>query len=474
MIRSFSLFAMLLATMLITSLLPRAASAPQPGIPVVTEANLARAWGTLHEKTYAFPNGDRYWVKRLEAGTHDQPYTFSLFLSGQTGTFRYIRYADGDPQKPVWSVVNLEETAQLPNAPGFLETPDRHVWIGAPIVYRPLGRGTIEEKREHFLPIAVHKQAGGFALEIRMPVQAGLVSEMWALESSHPLVPWEREQFASIWLALDLQRKAKWLYDGYYYQSPSTYVPSSPDAYWRIPENYVLRSLLFTGQSRAAEDMAYVMLDTSLQNQEAEGYWKTLPLSEWLWQEYGIPDGFFDTRFNTGAAELMLEGCRQYRDTRFCQAAQKYAAFFRDYAARHHFVVDGVNLGWLVADYAHPGGNQKTHVSLNHQLAEINFLLNMYVQFGNPTDRELAAIMLNGVVNLGPKWVAPNGDLYYARFPDGSFGRTDYPYLTYNDLRETQRLYWTVYGREEPELDRLIRSKRAWMDANGVVNPFPE
>ncbi|MBR8658640.1 MULTISPECIES: hypothetical protein [Brevibacillus] len=474
MTRSRMLFAIVLATFLFTFLLPPDVSTPQTGTPAVTEANLVRTWGTMREKTYDFPNGDRYWAKRLEAGANDQPYTFSLFLPGRTGTFRYVRYVDDDPQKPVWNVINLEETAQLPNAPGFLETTDRHVWIGAPIVYKPLGRGTIEAKQEHVLPIAVHKQWGGFALEIRMPVQAGLVSEVWALESSHPLVPWDREQFASVWLALDLQRKAKWLYDGYYYQSPSTYVPTSPAAYWRIPENYVLRSLLFTGQSRVAEDMAYVMLDASVQNQEAEGYWKTLPRSEWLWQDYGIPDGYYDTRFNTGAAELMLKGCQQYREERFCQSVKKYAAFFRDYAARHHFVVDGVNVGWLVADYAHPGGNKKTHVSLNHQLAEINFLLNLYLQEGNPTDRELAEIMLNGVVNLGAKWVAPNGDLHYARFPDGSFGRTDYPYLTYNDLRETQRLYRAVYGRDEPVLDQLIRSKRAWMNANGVVNPFPE
>lgn len=94
----------------------------------------------------------------------------------------------------------------------------------------------------------------------------------------------------------------------------------------------------------------------------------------------------------------------------------------------------------------------------------------MYLAFGRTADKELADTMLAGVVNLGDKWILDNGDLHYAYFPDNSFGRPDYPYLTYNDLLETQQLYKELYGKEEKTIARLLESKRGWMIKNNVSN----
>lgn len=124
-------------------------------------------------------------------------------------------------------------------------------------------------------------------LEVQLPVKAGMVSEWWIMESSSPLVPWDSEPTANLWLGVDLSDKAKWLYDGYYYTSPSTYVPYTVNAFWRNPENYVVRSFLANPTSKAAQNMAYVMLDTAVRNQEAEGHWKTYPQSQWLADDYG-------------------------------------------------------------------------------------------------------------------------------------------------------------------------------------------
>ncbi|QRG66343.1 hypothetical protein [Brevibacillus choshinensis] len=443
-------------------------ASPSPWIkPVEKETTDAIKGGSHKKQVYTFGDGDVYWMHQVTGQQNQKPYVLTIPIKGDSVTFRYRAISEN--KQPYWAVVNLRDVRVLPQASGFVETEGKSIWMGKPIVYTAMGRGTIDEKRGMALPIEVNRSPNGYTLSIPMPVRAGYVSEMWALESREPLVVWGKESLDSIWLSLDVTDNAKWLYDGYYYKSPSTYEPYTESSYWRIPENYVLRSFLYTGGSKAARDMGYVMLKTSLKQQDPLGYWKSLPRSQWLKEDYGIPEGFYDTRFNTGAAELMLKGCAQYEEAEFCESAQKYAAFFQQHAVGNHYVIEGIRPGWLVGDYASVGREGNTHVSLNHQLAEINYLYSSYLQFGSPTDKDLADIMLGGVINLGSKWILSNGDLHYAYFPDGTFGRADYPYLTYNDLVETQRLYQLLHGMEDATIAKLIESKLAWMKQNNVA-----
>lgn len=50
--------------------------------------------------------------------------------------------------------------------------------------------------------------------------------------------------------------------------------------------------------------------------------------------------------------------------------------------------------------------------------------------------------MVKGIENTAAKWIMPDGDLYYSYGNNGRMITGDYPYLTYNDLLELQRL-WT-------------------------------
>ncbi|CAM5784416.1 hypothetical protein BBOR36S_01344 [Brevibacillus borstelensis] len=462
-----------LALLVSLAMPPSASDAFQWEKPTIKEESISVSGGALKQKIYQFKNGDVFRMYRLEGQIDSSPYVLSVPFAGEGSTFRHVLSTDNNGQiTRVWNLLSLAETNELPLVPGFIESPSRYFWVASPIVYNPLGRTTIEEKKELALPIAVKKEWYRMHLEVQLPVKAGMVSEWWIMESSSPLVPWDSEPTANLWLGVDLSDKAKWLYDGYYYTSPSTYVPYTVNAFWRNPENYVVRSFLANPTSKAAQNMAYVMLDTAVRNQEAEGHWKTYPQSQWLADDYGIPDGFYDTRFNTGMAELLLDGCKKYNESEFCESAKRYALYLRNHASQYHYVIPGPTDGWLVADYAHPTPHKPTHVSLNHQLAEINFLWKMYMQFQDPADQALATVMLQGVTNLGERWITQNGDLHYAWFPDDTFGRPDYPYLTYNDLRETQRLYRSLYGTEQPVIAQLMKSKEMWMAANKVVNPF--
>lgn len=421
----------------------------------------------LKKREFEFEDGTTYWMHQVTAEADEEPYSIRIPLREEFAAFRYRELSSGEDKKPYWRHLNLQEVKTLPVAPGFIEAAGKYIWIGEPIVYRELGNGTVEAMPGMEIPIEVVQTSRGITLEIRLPKRAGYVSEIWAMESKEPLIQWREGSLEQIWLSRDLTQNAKWLYNGYHYKSPSTYEPTAENGFWRIPDNYILHSLLFTGGGKAAEHMAYVMLRTSLEQQEPDGHWKTLPLSQWLRDDYQIPAGFYDTRFNTGAAEKMLEGCKRYDEPDFCESARKYADYFHRHAQANHYTVEG-QTGWLVADYASTQPHKDTHVSLNHQLAEINYLYSFYQAFGRPEDKDLADIMLAGVVQLGKKWILPNGDLHYAYYPDGTFARPDYPYLTYNDLLETQQLYKEIYGQEEPVIAQLMASKWDWIVRNNI------
>lgn len=469
MVKKISTMLLLMTAIAVSSLFLSDISAKESKNPTEREAVDNVNGAIVKKQEFAFKDGTKYWAHQVTGQEDREPYVINIPIQGNSSTMMFRSRAYDAEKKPYWKAVTLDQVQTLPLESGFLETEGRYIWLGKPITYVSLGRATIEEKPEMALPIEVKQTDYGVELEIKLPTNAGHISEMWALDSRDPLVPWGEQSIDNVWLKLDVTEKAKWLYDGYYYKSPSTYEPTSDTSFWRIPENYVLRSFLFTGGSKAAQDMGYVMLKASLKQQEPEGYWKTQPRSMWLSDDFGIPEGFYDTRFNTGAAEMMLRGCSLYQEQAFCQSAQKYTDYFHKHAAANHYLVDGVQQGWLVADYATATNPTiQTHVSLNHQLAEINYLYKSYLQFGDRTDKDLADAMLYGVVNLGAQWILGNGDLHYAYYPDGTFGRPDYPFLTYNDLVETQRLYRQLHGMDEMTIAMLIDSKLTWMKLNNV------
>jgi len=231
---------------------------------------------------------------------------------------------------------------------------------------------------------------------------------------------------------------------------------------------HVQRGFALTGGSRAADMLGLVMYDVSRARYNARGYFPTATKSLWLEAEYGIPEDFYDTRFNTDTARAYLALGRRLGIREFVEVAEKYAAFLLSHAKTHSYTVGVGETGILVQDYSHPDVDTRTHVSLNHQLAEILFLYTI-TDTGFALAPECAVTadaMLRGIALTRDAWIAPDGDLYYAYFPDGSFGMKDYPTLTYDDLLELQRYLETSRRGRDQDLEALIRSKQAWMENN--------
>jgi hypothetical protein len=317
-------------------------------------------------------------------------------------------------------------------------------------------------------PVAVAKADDGYILTLRFTRHPDVIGEIWALESKNQLIDLNKVQLAAQWTRVNIGNDRKWSWDGMYEKTPSSYTPSGEDVYWRSPINYAANAFVMEDGSRAADDLGWLMLKTTLATQNADGYWESGPRSDWLWKDYHIDSGFYDTRFNTDHALALLRGSHAYSDADFLTASRRYADWLIRHADDEHVTIKGEKQeGWLIPDYSHPNPHKRAHTSLNHQLAEMNYLLEMYLETKDEKYRTYAEKLLYGIKNTRSIWIKPNGDLNYA-YEDGKGIKADYPILTYNDLWEAQRLLKALKGSTDPDLADLMASKKKWMDKNKI------
>ncbi len=298
-------------------------------------------------------------------------------------------------------------------------------------------------------------------------VPSGGSAEYTLVSSRDALLDWSNMSlYMTLWTGYANDKEGRWCFDGYYWPSPGSYVPSGANVYYPMTDAYLCKSYLyFEPYYRLAADLALPMLDVMAQRQNAQGFFPTQAESAWLSGDYGIGAGFYDTRFNTGLMELY---CMAYlRHGLFREVIDRYVAFYLSHAEAHHTATP--NGGWLVEDYSHPAGGRPTLTALNHQLAEILLLCHLSDALGDNRLQTLAGQMIKAIEDTEAGWVLSDHNLNYAFYPDGRFSGQDYPYLTYNDLYELQKELERRGAGRNAALDRLMAEKRAWMDANGIT-----
>ncbi|HEX3033266.1 MAG TPA: hypothetical protein VHS59_13715 [Bacillota bacterium] len=418
--------------------------------------------GTAKYRRVDFPDGQIYWMYRSEFN-RDTPATLNLKfrIRGTGGTFSFY-----NPRK---QLVTVPLTGTLPKAAGFIQTSEATWYISYPAILQNLPRHSVQEKYTS-LPLQVSETREGYELLIRFPRQSGTFGEIWAVGGTRQSLNWQDPLVVKAFRLLGQSQQMKWSWDGYYDLAPDSYVPGGRNVYWRFPDNYVARSLVeMNEQNPLGRALGWVMLKIGSGNQNSRGYWESAPVSGWLWKEYGIGGGFFDTRFNSDFARLLLQGYTTYKEPGFLAGARRYAGWLNTYAeTKHVTTVAGGRTGWLLPDYFWPQKARPTHTSLNHQLAEINFLYHLYELTGETRYEKLAEKLLNGVRNTRGFWGKPDGSLRYAYLRGREVGE-DYPYLTYNDLWETQQFRVRFYGKADRDLELLMAGKKRWMDRHGIT-----
>ena len=428
-------------------------------------------WGYLIYDTYSFKNGDLYYYMKYTPWSN-QAGDISLLLPFAPEQFdlRTIEYPKGLDQSS--SIIKLYEKQSVADnvlsslLPGsvYIDSEDLNCFFSYTSVYEKYPYQIREELYEKSISIPL--SANGF--KISLPAGGNSFSEQWGILSHNELVNWSDMATVDAIRVADLSRVRKWGGDGSYYTLPVGYSPYSANGFYRNNANHIGDKFI-RSTGGMFEDFGYVTMDTLIKTQTTDGFWGTSPRSDWLYKDYKIGAGFFDTRWDTEAAFFLLKGYRRFKEPQALEAASAYANFYCNFALSHSYKT--INGGILVYDYgfdAIPG--IKTHVSLNHLISEMNFLLEMYITTQDQSYLDVADRILTGVRDTGSSWVNKvNGDLHYAYLVNGKYGLIDYPTLTLNDLRYAQSLIRKVYEEEETTITKLIEAKEKYLKAHKIA-----
>lgn len=427
--------------------------------------------------SYTFQNNSRYVINRFIFNEeNNENFEYKIPLTGNEIT---IKYQDFKQEKIQWNEIGdfTEFNQRAVKATLFIETDTQSAVVSIPAVYKDLGYNTLECLPEYENPVEIIKTEKGFEIKAVYKKSNKHFGELWYVTSSEKLFSWNKNNL-NLWSTQDLHENRRWSFDGYYFKTYKTYEPYSENSYFRNPANFTGAQLVNSFDCLGNDILGYVTTKVSLKNQNSQGYFETAPKSYWLFDDYNIGHNFYDTRFNSDFGINLIYAYRKYKDQEFLDSAVKYATFLINYSENNAYVVESnadnsnnnetSKNGMLLPDYWHPQTHKKTHVSLNHQLSEINFLLEIYITTTDIKYYDLSMKLLNGIKNTIYEWILPDNNLKYAIYYDETSNEMkDYPYLTYNDLFETKRLLNIIIS-DTTEIEMLMSSKKIWMDNNGI------
>lgn len=431
-------------------------------------------WGYVAFDTYRFLNGDLYYYLKYtpinkEAGE------ISFILPYLQGPFdlRTIEYPKGLDYNT--SVIKRYEMQSIENNVLNKNFSPASVYIDSDSLNCFFSYAGVYERKPYRIREELYDKAAGVSVTQKGIVVAlpsggtGSFTEQWGLISKEKLVDWGDKPSVDAIRIADMNRVRKWGGDGQYYALPVGYSPYSAAGFYRNSANHIGNKFITGGcKGRMFEDYGFVTADTLVRTQNDDGFWATSPLSDWLYKDYKIGAGFFDTRWDTEAALSLLRAYRKYGEPAALEAACKFADFYCGFTSEHSYKTE--NEGILVYDYGFaPIPGIKTHVSLNHLLNEMNFLLEMHITTENKTYADTAGKILKGIRDTSSSWKNPaSGDLYYAYMGEGKYGLTDYPTLTLNDLKYSRSLIKQVFGTEDAAIAKLMAIKEKYLTAHQI------
>ena len=439
--------------------LPRE-SARQIGNAFITQTNAKLRTLKREERCYVLENGDTVAFGRASA--EDAVCRADVIHSNRLDCAQAVVWYY-DLEQEEWVRTAIEDMI-VDSTCVYIDGANCDYFYYLPIGYLPIENNSLRETGLRGL-LSITQEGDGWLLSLQSPrLGKGEVCDYTVVqgEGEIPLLDFAQSSLRERWKSYCHTQKSRWCYDGFYYEAPATYQPT--DCFYRCVATYFGKGLCDQVDTvRCARDLSLALLDTTARFQNEKGYFPSMSLSEWLKEDYGIDENYYDTRFNS---DLMLIYYNQIsRFGGFQEVYENYFKFYLDYAKRHHYLTR--QGGYLVWDYSN--STSSVHTSLNHQLAQM-LVLYRYGTLLNREDLiELADKMLLGVEDTCTDWITETGDLWYCYFADGTYGRGDYPYLTYNDLLFLQREFASM-GREPNEaLQTLMDSKKEWMDRNGVT-----
>lgn len=189
------------------------------------------------------------------------------------------------------------------------------------------------------------------------------------------------------------------------------------------------------------------LLDRKLEGE----LWQTEYTSMWLKREYGIQAPYTDTRHNENVSLFLTEVGDYLHDPALQNMYFEYADYLANQAKIGNVLV--TKNGYFILDYYGKTLTKKTHVSLNHALGEMNFLLQAYNRQPNQQYMNTAIAIKQAIEDTAEAWIRKdNSDFWYQINGDYTFSGLDYESLTLEDLLNTIGIYKTLGLKYDPTL----------------------
>lgn len=295
------------------------------------------------------------------------------------------------------------------------------------------------------------------------------ISESWfMLSSDHLFNTKEEMQSYKDYTNYHYVRSQKWLTaQGNYSKLPWAIEPYTQVGYGRNLVNQ--QGTYYVDQYPETKDRFYynmIVADTNyLMDMKGEGdeLWYTEYTSSWLKDNYGIVAPYTDTRHNENIAQFLVKAGEILEDDELTEMYNLYATFLTQQKAAGN-VFETAN-GYYILDYYAPEQSEKTHASLNHILAELNFLLESYDLSQNEAYLNTALAIKDAVEDTGLEWInEATGDFWYQLNPGENgtytFKDADYEYLTLEDMLYSLELFKQLNITYDVALfDTLVTSK---------------
>lgn len=400
-------------------------------------------------------------------------YTYTIELPGNQIE---ISAVNSNATDDIDKVITTSDYKDLPIETLYISTDLANLIVSVPTVYEKNRiYDTIQTNKSYEFPISISHSNDIYYITYTFPKNDSYYSEFFYLISEIPLLT-HSESVNAILAQNELSGRFRLISDGFFQQSYDTYYPSGEGNYFRNCANYIAKHYIEYNNSVSTEEeilffnyISYAstyIVDSQISDY---GYFETKSKSDWLYSDFGIEQDFYDTRFNADNGELNILMYNKFNDDYFLNTAIKYADFFTGYAMEHSYKTPN---GVLVEDYYNPKGGMRTHCSLNHHLANMNFLLALYGITQNEDYLDTAKLMLNGIEDTTDEWIMPDNNLEYALHYEGTYNvMQDYPYLTYNDLFVAKQRLNSI-GIYSDGIDKLMSAKKIYMDQNNITDYY--
>ena len=265
-------------------------------------------------------------------------------------------------------------------------------------------------------------------------------------------------------------KTSSWIsYNGLYTKLPYSIEPYTTEGYGRNLGNIADKKVFATYQKNNNSFYKSIISSTlhTLDNylpRYKQGVWLSEYTSTWLKKDYNTSSLYFDTRHNDNLRIYFSLVNNVYKSS----TLDEWEKYFVDFMAGTYNLkkYNKLSYGILAPDYYTNHTNDKfTSSSLNHQLAIVNGLFEMYNKTKNTQYKDVALNYLNTIINIGENWIKEDNDLWYEIKPDGTMSGTDYKTLTLEDLLTTQEYLIEIKGEKDEMLDKLINSKVKYLNS---------